>query len=45
VATILHTPQVTADPFHYKGSLKRGSYRVFTIDRAGNRAGSEALEV
>jgi len=45
VATILHTPQITADPFHFRGSLKRGSYTVFTIDRAGNRAGSGVLEV
>ena len=45
VGTILHTPQVTADPFHYKGNLKRGSYRVVTVDRGGNRAESEELVV
>jgi len=45
VATILHTPQITTDPFKFKGSMKQGDYKVVTVDRAGNRAESEVMEV
>lgn len=45
VGTVLHIPQTTPEPFHYRGSLKRGPYRVVTVDRGGNRADSEVLEV
>lgn len=44
LATILHTPQTTTDPFRYKGNLKQGSYKVVTVDRAGNRAESEVMK-
>jgi hypothetical protein len=43
VATILHQPQISTDPFRYKGNGKKGPYKVVTVDRAGNRAESEAL--
>jgi hypothetical protein len=45
VATILHTPQISAVPFHYKGRAKQGSFKVVTVDRAGNRAESEEIKV
>ena len=44
VATVLHTPQITTDPFHYKGGLQKGRYKVVTVDKAGNRAESEVME-
>jgi len=44
MATILHMPQTTTDPFRYKASGS-GKFSVHTIDRAGNRAKSEILEV
>jgi hypothetical protein len=45
VGTILHTPQTTLDPFRFNGPMEKGLYRVITVDRAGNRAASEAIEV
>jgi aryl-alcohol dehydrogenase-like predicted oxidoreductase len=45
VATILHEPQVNTEPFRYNGNNKTGTYRVVTVDRGGNRAESEVLEV
>jgi aryl-alcohol dehydrogenase-like predicted oxidoreductase len=45
VATILHTPQTTTVPFRFKGPLEKGRYRVVTVDRGGNRAASEVIEV
>jgi len=45
VATILHTPQITTDPFRYKAFVDKGRFKVVTVDRAGNRAESEVLEV
>jgi len=45
VATILHTPQTTTDPFRYKGDLNQGNYTVVTVDKAGNRAESEVIKV
>jgi hypothetical protein len=45
VATILHTPQTTTEPFRYKGDLDQGSYKVVTVDKAGNRAESEVIKV
>lgn len=44
VATILHTPQTTTDPFRYKEDLNQGVYKVVTVDRAGNRAESEVIK-
>jgi predicted aldo/keto reductase-like oxidoreductase len=45
VATILHTPQTTTDPFRFKGQTEKGSFKLVTVDRAGNRAESEVMEV
>jgi aryl-alcohol dehydrogenase-like predicted oxidoreductase len=44
VATILHTPQINADPFHYNGNLKQGNFKVVTVDKAGKRAESEVIK-
>jgi aryl-alcohol dehydrogenase-like predicted oxidoreductase len=45
VATVLHTPQTTTDPFRYKGARGGGRYSVVTVDRAGNRAESKEIAV
>lgn len=45
VATILHTPQTTTDPFRYRASGVSGKFRVVTVDRAGNRVESDLLQV
>ena len=45
VGTILHTPQTSTDPFRYKVPQGGGRFRVVTVDRAGNRAESEVMEV
>ncbi len=45
MATILHTPQITTEPFKFKGNMKQGTYKVVTVDRAGNLAESEVMEV
>jgi len=45
MATILHEPQITTDPFRYKVSGEEANYKVVTIDRAGTRAESEILKV
>jgi len=45
VATILHTPQTNTDPFRFKGNTGAGKFSVVTVDRAGNRAESEVMEV
>lgn len=45
MATILHEPQITTDPFRYKVTEKKTSYKVVTVDRAGNRAESEEIVV
>ena len=44
VATVLHTPQTTTDPFRFKGSGS-GKFSVHTVDKAGNRAKSEEIIV
>jgi len=45
VATILHIPQISTDPFRYTVPPGGGTYRVVTVDREGNRAESEVMEV
>jgi len=45
IATVLHTPQITTDPFGYKGGLQKGGYKVVTVDKAGNRTESEEIVV
>ena len=45
VATVLHKPQITTDPFHFNGNIKRGNFKVVTVDKAGKRAESEVLKV
>jgi aryl-alcohol dehydrogenase-like predicted oxidoreductase len=45
VATILHEPQTSTDPFRYKVTRKAGSYKVVTVDRDGKRAESEVIRV
>lgn len=45
VATILHEPQITMNPFRYRGNKKDGVYKVVSVDRAGNRAESETIRV
>jgi aryl-alcohol dehydrogenase-like predicted oxidoreductase len=45
VGTILHMPQTSTDPFRYKVPRGGGKFRVVTVDRAGNRAESEVMEV
>lgn len=45
VATILHTPQTTTDPFRYSASGVKGKFKVVTVDRAGNRAESDIMQV
>jgi aryl-alcohol dehydrogenase-like predicted oxidoreductase len=45
VATILHEPQTTMDPFRFNGSKKKGSYKLVTVAKAGNRADSEEIVV
>lgn len=45
VATILHTPQTTTDPFRYKGPRGEGKFTVLSVDRAGIQAESELLTI
>ena len=45
VATVLHTPQTTTDPFRFKARSNAENYKVVTVDRAGNRAESEDISV
>ena len=45
VATILHTPQTTTDPFRYKGDRGEGKFKVLSVDRAGKQSASELLIV
>ena len=45
VATILHKPQTSTDPFIYKGDRGHGKFKVLSVDRAGRQAESELLTV
>jgi hypothetical protein len=43
VATVQHKPQVTKEPFRFTDSARGKSYQVVTVDQAGHKAESEAL--
>ncbi|MEN8203505.1 MAG: aldo/keto reductase [Bacteroidota bacterium] len=44
VAEVKHRPQITKQPFQFKGKATGGDYKVITVDMAGNRAESESLK-
>ena len=43
IAAIPHEPQITMEPFLFEDKGKGRTYRVVTVDRAGNRSESEEL--
>jgi len=45
VASVSHKPQISKQPFHFKGKADGGDYRVVTVDLAGKRADSENFKV
>ncbi len=45
VASVQHQPQITKEPFRFKDSTRGSSYKVVSVDRAGNRSESVLLKV
>ncbi len=45
VATVIHQPQITKDPFMFKDNTKGRSYQIVAVDMEGNRSESETFNV
>jgi aryl-alcohol dehydrogenase-like predicted oxidoreductase len=45
VTSVPHTPQISKEPFSFSTGVKNGTYRVVTVDSAGNRARGDLLQV
>ncbi|MCK5134796.1 MAG: aldo/keto reductase [Bacteroidales bacterium] len=45
IALVSHEPQISKEPFGFKDSTRGSSYRVVSVDHAGNRSESVLLKV